>query len=61
MSIRMKMTLLLLGSLLAVSAVNAQPEPHVRVDLVAAVTSIAPGDSFDVVFRQVIDDEWHTY
>lgn len=53
--------MLMLSSLLAVAAVNAQPEPHVRVDLVAAVMSIAPGDSFDVVFRQVIDDEWHTY
>jgi thiol:disulfide interchange protein DsbD len=54
-------SLLLLCGLLAVSAGNAQPERHVRVDLVAAVTSIAPGDSFDVLFRQHIDDEWHTY
>ena len=53
--------LLLVCSLLAASTANAQPKPHVRVDLVAAVTSIAPGDSFDVVFRQDIDDEWHTY
>ncbi len=53
--------LLLVCSLLAALTANAQPEPHVRVDLVAAVTSIAPGDSFDVVFRQHIDDEWHTY
>jgi thiol:disulfide interchange protein DsbD len=44
-----------------VSFVNADPEPHVRVDLVAAVKSIARGDSFDVVLRQHIDDEWHTY
>lgn len=58
----MKMRILfLLFSLLAVSVANAQPEPHVRVDLVPMVTSIAPGDSFDVVFRQDIDDEWHTY
>ena len=53
--------LLLVCSLLAASTANAQPKPHVRVDLVAAVTSIAPGDLFDVVFRQHIDDEWHTY
>jgi len=44
--------LLLVCSLLAASTANAQPAPHVRVDLVAAVTSIAPGDLFDVVFRQ---------
>ena len=53
--------LLLVCSLLAALTANAQPAPHVRVDLVAAVTSIAPGDLFDVVFRQDIDDEWHTY
>jgi len=53
--------LFLFSSLLAVSSANARPEPHVRVDLVPAVTSIAAGDSFDVLFRQHIDDEWHTY
>lgn len=53
--------LLLVCSLFAISAVQAQPTSHVRVDLVAAVTSIAPGDTFEVVFRQQIDDEWHTY
>jgi thiol:disulfide interchange protein DsbD len=46
---------------MAASAGHSQPQSHVRVDLVAAVTSIAPGDTFDVVFRQHIDDEWHTY
>ena len=62
MSIQKVMKLLLLVcSLLAISAVQAQPTSHVRVDLVAAVTSIAPGDTFEVVFRQQIDDEWHTY
>ena len=62
MSIQAEIKLLLLVfGLFAASAGHAQAKPHVRVDLVAAVTSIAPGDSFDVLFRQNIDDEWHTY
>ena len=45
--------LLLPGSLAAA--------PHVRGELIAEVVSAAPGDSFDVLFRQEIDPGWHTY
>ena len=41
--------------------VSAQPEPHVSVSLISASRSIAPGDSFQVIFRQEIDEGWHTY
>ena len=35
--------------------------PHVRVDLIAEVVSVAPGDRFRVLFAQDIDARWHTY
>ena len=50
----------LCGLLVSFNA-SANPEPHVRVNLVSAVTSVAPGDSFRVIFRQEIDEGWHTY
>ena len=53
--------LALLALVLLAPMVAAQPAPHVRVDLVSSVTTAAPGESFTIVFRQDIDDGWHTY
>ncbi len=39
----------------------AQPGPHVRGELISSLLSVAPGDSFEVIFRQEIDPGWHTY
>lgn len=54
----------LLFTLLALSWVgiaDAGEAPHVRTSLVAGVSSIAPGESFEVLLHQEIDPGWHTY
>ena len=55
-----KYFLTILLALLAFNAV-AEPAPHVRVSLLSEVSSIAPGEAFDVLFTQDIDPGWHTY
>jgi thiol:disulfide interchange protein DsbD len=47
--------------LLLTAETVAQPAPHVRVSMIAEVSSIAPGESFDVLLHQDIDPGWHTY
>ncbi len=39
----------------------ASEAPHVRVELISSVETVAPGDRFDVILRQDIDEGWHTY
>ncbi len=51
----------LLLFLLLTSLICRADVPHVLVDLVAEVDSVTPGSSFTVLFRQTIDDGWHTY
>lgn len=52
---------LVFACLLSSVSLQAQPAPHVRGELISEVSSIAPGDQFDVLFRQDIDPGWHTY
>ena len=47
--------------LLALQVEAASPPRHVQVSLVSSVDQVAPGDSFRVLFRQQIDEGWHTY
>lgn len=38
------------------------PKPeHVKVNLYASVSEIAPGQPFTLIIEQIIDPEWHTY
>lgn len=52
---------LVFACLLFCTGLQAQPDPHVRGELIAEVVSIAAGDRFSVLFRQDIDAGWHTY
>ena len=45
----------------AVGAETPPATPLVRVDLLGAVRTIAPGDTFWVALRQRITPGWHTY
>lgn len=53
--------LLFVLCLLTVHVTNAQDAPHVRGELVSSATQVAPGDTFEVIFAQDIDPDWHTY
>ncbi len=35
--------------------------PHVRAELIAEASIVAPGDSFRLLVMQQIDEGWHTY
>jgi thiol:disulfide interchange protein DsbD len=48
-------------SIILAGSVSGAPAPHVRGELIAEVTSAAPGTSFEVLFHQEIDPGWHTY
>ena len=43
------------------SSASLAAAPHVQEALIAEVVSAAPGDAFDVLLRQEIDQGWHTY
>ncbi|MEM0963013.1 MAG: thioredoxin family protein [Bacteroidota bacterium] len=52
-------------ALTLVGSVSAQapddPSPHSEARLVASVSSVAPGDSFDLALVIDVEEEWHVY
>lgn len=62
MTVTMRTGLLLLALFAGLASASPVPTgPHVRVDLVPEVVSVAPGEQFRVLFAQDIDEGWHTY
>lgn len=57
----MRQWILLLLICLQNAAPIAAEVPHVRGELISSVSSVSAGDNFEVIFRQDIDDGWHTY
>ena len=47
--------------LVGANLVLAQNVPHVRAQLIVEVSGYQPGESFNVLLHQDIDEGWHTY
>lgn len=54
--------LTLLGGMSPALAASDLPAPqHVKINLYATVSEVAPGKPFTLIIEQLIDDGWHTY
>jgi thiol:disulfide interchange protein DsbD len=42
-------------------AASRAEQPHVTVELVSDVAALAPGASFTLGLRYVVEQEWHVY